>query len=144
VLFLLMPLVTVFFEAFRKGWETYLTALVEATAVAAIKLTLLIAFISVPLNLVFGVAAAWLITKFEFPRQAFSDHLHRSAFLGVAGGVGPDLRAGLRCPGLVRAVAVGARHQGDLRGAGHRAGHGICDLSLRGPGADSADGGPGP
>ena len=64
--FLLMPLVSVFFEAFRKGWETYLAALVEPDAVAAIKLTVIAAVISVPLNLVFGVAAAWAITKFEF------------------------------------------------------------------------------
>jgi len=66
VLFLIMPLVTVFFEALRRGWEVYLTSITEATALAAIKLTLLIAFISVPLNLVFGVAAAWLIAKHDF------------------------------------------------------------------------------
>jgi sulfate transport system permease protein len=66
VLFLVMPLVTVFFEALRRGWEVYLTSITEATALAAIKLTLLIAFISVPLNLVFGVAAAWLIAKHDF------------------------------------------------------------------------------
>jgi len=65
-LFLVLPLVAVFAEALRKGWETYLTALVEPDAWAAIKLTLLVAAIAVPLNLVFGVAAAWSITKFEF------------------------------------------------------------------------------
>ncbi len=64
--FLLLPLVAVFVEAFRKGWDTYAAALVEPDAVAAIKLTLTAALISVPLNLVFGVAAAWAITKFEF------------------------------------------------------------------------------
>ncbi len=66
VIFLLMPLVAVFVEAFRKGWETYVTALVHDDALSAIKLTLLAAAISVPLNLVFGVAAAWAIAKFEF------------------------------------------------------------------------------
>ena len=65
--FLLMPLVAVFVEAFRKGWDTYLAALVEPDALSAIKLTLIAALISVPLNLVFGVAAAWSITKFDFP-----------------------------------------------------------------------------
>ena len=64
--FLLMPLVAVFVEAFRKGWDTYLAALIEPDALSAIKLTLTAALIAVPLNLVFGVAAAWAITKFEF------------------------------------------------------------------------------
>lgn len=65
-LFLLLPLITVFLEAFRKGWATYLAALVEPDALAAVRLTLLAAAISVPLNLVFGVAAAWAIAKFDF------------------------------------------------------------------------------
>lgn len=65
-LFLLLPLITIFLEAFRKGWETYLTALVEPDALAAVRLTLLAAAIAVPLNLVFGVAAAWAIAKFDF------------------------------------------------------------------------------
>ena len=65
-LFLLMPLVAVFVEALRKGWMTYVTALADADAQSAIKLTLLAALIAVPLNLVFGVAAAWCIAKFDF------------------------------------------------------------------------------
>jgi len=66
VLFLLMPLIAVFVEALRKGWDTYLAALIEPDAVSAIKLTLIAAVIAVPLNLTFGVAAAWAITKFNF------------------------------------------------------------------------------
>ena len=65
-IFLLMPLIAVFVEALRKGWETYVTALIDPDALSAIRLTLLAAAISVPLNLVFGVAAAWAIAKFEF------------------------------------------------------------------------------
>ncbi len=65
-LFLVMPLLAVFGEALRKGWSVYLAALVEPDAVAAIKLTLLTALIAVPANLLFGIAAAWAITKFEF------------------------------------------------------------------------------
>ncbi len=65
-LFLFVPLVAVFVEAFKKGWHTYLAAIVEADAIAAIKLTLIAAGIAVPLNLVFGVSAAWLIAKFDF------------------------------------------------------------------------------
>ncbi|RZT41942.1 sulfate ABC transporter permease subunit CysW [Cupriavidus agavae] len=65
-LFLFIPLASVFYEALRKGVDTYLAALVEPDAVAAIQLTLLVAAIAVPLNIVFGVAAAWAIAKFEF------------------------------------------------------------------------------
>jgi sulfate transport system permease protein len=64
--FLLLPLISVFAEALRKGWETYFQAIVEPDALSAIKLTLIAAAISLPLNLVFGVAAAWAITKFDF------------------------------------------------------------------------------
>ncbi len=66
VVFLLLPLLVVFAEAFRKGWHTYIGALVEPDAVSAMLLTLTAAAISVPLNLVFGVAAAWAVTKFDF------------------------------------------------------------------------------
>ena len=70
-IFLLLPLLAVFVEAFRKGWETYLTALTDPDALSAVRLTLLAALISVPLNLVFGVAAAWAIAKFEFRGKHF-------------------------------------------------------------------------
>jgi sulfate transport system permease protein len=66
IIFLLLPLLVVFAEAFRKGWHTYIGALVEPDAVSAMLLTLTAAAISVPLNLVFGVAAAWAVTKFDF------------------------------------------------------------------------------
>ena len=65
-LFLFVPLVAVFAEAFKKGVQVYLAAITEPDAMAAIKLTLIAAGISVPLNVVFGVAAAWCIAKFEF------------------------------------------------------------------------------
>jgi len=64
--FLFVPLAIVFVEAFKKGIEVYLAAVTEADALSAIKLTLIAAAISVPMNLVFGVAAAWCIAKFEF------------------------------------------------------------------------------
>ena len=65
-LFLFVPLVAVFVEAFKKGADAYLAAITEADAISAIKLTLITAAIAVPLNLVFGVAASWCIAKFEF------------------------------------------------------------------------------
>jgi sulfate transport system permease protein len=65
-LFLFVPLVSVFFEAFKKGLDVYLAAITEADARSAIWLTLVAAAISVPLNLVFGIAAAWSIAKFDF------------------------------------------------------------------------------
>ena len=65
-IFLLLPLLAVFVEALRKGLGVYFAALIEPDAVSAIRLTLLAAAIAVPLNLVFGVAAAWAIAKFDF------------------------------------------------------------------------------
>ncbi len=70
-LFLVLPVIVVFVEAFRKGPEEYIAALVEPDAWAAIRLTLTVAVIAVPLNLVFGVAMAWAIAKFEFKGKAF-------------------------------------------------------------------------
>jgi sulfate transport system permease protein len=65
-LFLLLPIVSVFVEAAARGWSAYVGAIAEPDAQAAIKLTLLVAAIAVPFNLVVGIAAAWAIAKFEF------------------------------------------------------------------------------
>ncbi|WP_262269338.1 sulfate ABC transporter permease subunit CysW [Microvirga yunnanensis] len=65
-LFVILPLAVVFVEAFRRGWGGYLAALQEADAQAAIRLTLTVAAISVPANVIFGLAASWAIAKFEF------------------------------------------------------------------------------
>jgi sulfate transport system permease protein len=65
-LMLLLPLATVFMEAFRDGLAPYLEALKEPDTVSAIRLTLLVAAISVPLNLVMGVVMAWAVTKHDF------------------------------------------------------------------------------
>jgi sulfate/thiosulfate transport system permease protein len=70
-LFLFMPLVAVFTEALRKGFDTYFSALIEPDALSAIQLTLIASAISLPLNLVFGVSAAWAIAKFEFKGKSF-------------------------------------------------------------------------
>lgn len=69
-IFLLLPLVVVFAEALRKGLYTYWAALIDPDAQSAIRLTLLAALISVPLNLVFGVSAAWAIAKYQFRGKA--------------------------------------------------------------------------
>lgn len=65
-LFLVIPLVAVFTEAFSRGWDVYVAAITEPDAWHAIKLTLLAAAIAVPLNVIFGLSAAWAITKFQF------------------------------------------------------------------------------
>src|SRR6478752_1805106 len=70
-LFLLLPLVNVFYQAFSKGVQFYKESLSEGDTLHAIKLTLIVAAISVPLNLVFGLAASWAIAKFEFPGKPF-------------------------------------------------------------------------
>jgi sulfate transport system permease protein len=65
-LFLLLPLAVTFIEAFSRGLDVYLESLADPDAVSAIRLTLLVAAIAVPLNVVIGVAAAWLVARFEF------------------------------------------------------------------------------
>jgi len=67
IFFLVMPLISIFYEALRRGVDVYWESITEPDALAAVRLTLLVAVISVPLNLVFGVAAAWCIAKFDFP-----------------------------------------------------------------------------
>jgi sulfate transport system permease protein len=69
--FVVLPLVVVFAQAFSKGIGAYFSALTDPEALSAIRLTLAVAAISVSLNLVFGVTAAWAITKFEFPGKTF-------------------------------------------------------------------------
>lgn len=63
---LLLPLITIFLKAFERGMDVYIAAITDQEAFSAIRLTLLVALIVVPLNTIFGVAAAWLITKFQF------------------------------------------------------------------------------
>lgn len=70
-IFLALPLAVVFSEALAKGWKVYWASIREPDAIAAIKLTLLVVLITVPLNTVFGVATAWLIAKFEFRGKGF-------------------------------------------------------------------------
>jgi sulfate/thiosulfate transport system permease protein len=70
-LFLILPLISVFYEALRSGIFFYLAAILEADARAAMGLTLFVAAIAVPMNLLFGVAAAWAIAKFEFVGKSF-------------------------------------------------------------------------
>jgi sulfate transport system permease protein len=70
-LFLFVPLAFLFVEALRHGWNAYMAAIVDSEALAAIELTLLVAALSVPANAVFGIAAAWAITRFDFRGKGF-------------------------------------------------------------------------
>jgi sulfate transport system permease protein len=65
-LFLVFPLMEVFFQAFAQGWRIYLVAIRQKDVLAALKLTVLVAAIAVPLNVVFGISASWAITRFDF------------------------------------------------------------------------------
>ena len=122
-LFLVMPLLAVFVEALRKGGEAYLEALKEPDAWAAIRLTLIIAGIAVPLNLVFGIAASWCIAKYEFKGKAFLTTLVDLPFsvspvvagliyvlvFGAQGWLGPwlaqhDIKIIFALPGMVLAT----------------------------------------
>ena len=67
---LVLPLAVVFTEAAKQGWDTYASALTDPDAISAIKLTLTVAAISVPLNTAFGLAASWAIAKFDFAGKA--------------------------------------------------------------------------
>ena len=123
LLFLLLPLAAVFTEALRKGLGAYLEALKEPDAWAAIRLTLITAAIAVPLNLVFGVAAAWSIAKYEFRGKAFLTTLVDLPFpvspvvagliyvlvFGAQGWLGPwlaahDIKIVFAVPGIVLAT----------------------------------------
>ncbi|MEH7201455.1 sulfate ABC transporter permease subunit CysW [Bacillus safensis] len=66
ILFLLIPLIAVFSKSFEKGWSSYLLAISHPDTLAAIKLTVFIVVVTLPLQMIFGVSAAWLITKFNF------------------------------------------------------------------------------
>lgn len=123
LLFLVLPLAAVFAEALRKGFGAYLEGLREPDAWSAIKLTLLTAAIAVPLNLVFGVAAAWCIAKYEFRGKAFLTTLVDLPFsvspvvagliyvlvFGAQGWLGPwlaehDIKIVFAVPGIVLAT----------------------------------------
>ena len=117
-----LPLVLVFTEAFRKGIPDYLSAFADPKAQSAIRLTVIVAMISVPLNLVFGIAAAWCVAKYEFPGKAFLTTLIDLPFsvspvvsgmvyvllFGAQGWLGPFLKANnieiiFAVPGIVLA-----------------------------------------
>ena len=121
--FLFVPLVSVFAEALRKGLGAYLDGIADPVALDAIRLTLLTAAIAVPLNLVFGVAAAWAIAKFQFPGRSFLITLIDLPFavspvisgvvwvllFGLQGWLGPwlaehDLKIVFAVPGIVLAT----------------------------------------
>jgi sulfate/thiosulfate transport system permease protein len=122
-LFLLLPLIVVFSEAFKKGIEVYWDSIREPDAAAAIRLTLTAAAIAVPLNLIFGIAAAWAIAKFHFPGKSFLITLIDLPFsvspvisglvfvllFGLQGWLGPwlaehDIRIVFAVPGIVLAT----------------------------------------
>jgi len=97
-LFLLLPLAAVFVEAFRQGVQAYIAGIGQPEALAAIRLTLLVAVIAVPLNLVFGVAAAWAMTRFAFRGKALL-----GAFIDLPFSVSPVIS------GLVYVLLFGAQ-----------------------------------
>ncbi|OOG64802.1 sulfate ABC transporter permease subunit CysW [Rhodanobacter sp. B04] len=96
--FLLLPLAVVFVEALRQGAHAYLSSIGQHEALAAIRLTVLVAAISVPLNVLFGVAAAWLMARFEFRGKALL-----GAFIDLPFSVSPVIS------GLVYVLLFGAQ-----------------------------------
>jgi sulfate/thiosulfate transport system permease protein len=123
VVFLALPLAAVFGQALAKGFRAYFAAIAEPETVAAIRLTLLAAAIAVPLNVVFGLAASWLIAKFDFPGKRLLVALIDIPFavspvvsglvyvlmFGLQGWMGPwlaahDIRIIFAVPGIVLAT----------------------------------------
>ena len=107
-LFIVLPLINVFTQAFSKGVEAYVAALTDPDSLAAIRLTLLVAATSVALNVVFGLTAAWAITKFEFRGKSLLITLIDLPFSvsPVVAGLVFVLLFGLQ--GCLRPVACGA------------------------------------
>jgi sulfate transport system permease protein len=122
-LFLFIPLGLVFASAFKDGLDTYLAAITEPDALAAIELTLVVALIAVPLNVIFGLAAAWAVTRHEFTGKglllavidlpfAVSPVISGMLFIllfGASGLIGPwlsdhDIKIVFALPGLVLAT----------------------------------------
>ena len=122
-LFLLLPLVAVLAEAFAKGWNAYASALSSDDALASLRLTLITAAISVPLNVAFGLAASWAIAKFDFRGKSLLISLIELPFsvspvisgliyvllFGLQGLLGPwlsahDIRIIFAVPGIVLAT----------------------------------------
>ncbi|WP_298723012.1 sulfate ABC transporter permease subunit CysW [uncultured Ferrovibrio sp.] len=122
-IFIVLPLAIVFSMALSQGWAAYVDALVEPDAISAIKLTLLTAAITVPANMIFGLLAAWAITKFEFRGKSFLITLIDLPFsvspvisglvfvllFGLQGWFGPwlqehDLKVVFAVPGIVLAT----------------------------------------
>jgi sulfate transport system permease protein len=122
-LFVILPLVTVFVQALSRGLGTYLDALVTPDALAAIRLTLIVAAISVLMNLVFGIVGAWAIAKFDFPGKSALNTLIDLPFsvspvvsglifvllFGAQGAIGPwlqahDIKIIFALPGIVLAT----------------------------------------
>jgi sulfate transport system permease protein len=123
LLFLGIPLYAVFYQALKKGWDLYWAALQEPDAWSAIKLTFIAAFIAVPCNLVFGIAAAWAIAKFDFKGKSLLITLIDLPFavspvvsglvyvllFGAQGWIGPwlqahDIKLIFAVPGIVLAT----------------------------------------
>ena len=143
LLFLVLPLVVVFVEAFRRGLGGFLAAFQEADALAAIQLTLTVAAIAVPLNLVFGLMASWAIAKFEFKGKSLLITLIDLPFSvsPVVSGLIYLLLFGAQ--GLFGPWLMAPWHQDYLCAARHRARHDLRDISLRGAAAYPAHAGAG-
>ncbi len=140
--FVVLPLVVVFAQAFSKGISAYLTALSEPEALSAVRLTLLVAAISVSLNLVFGVIAAWAIAKFDFRGKTFLISLIDLPF-----SVSPVISGWSSCCCSARrdTSAPGCRRttSTSCSPCRHRAGDDLRDVPVRRPCTDPLDAGAG-
>src|SRR5690349_5774851 len=140
LVFLLLPLINVFAQALHKGWTVYWQALSDPDSKTAIKLTLLVAAISVPLNVLFGLASAWAIAKFSFRGKSLLNTLIDLPFSvsPVVAGLMVVLVFGIQ--GEFGAVVFDPHIKVYLCRARHRAGDIVCDISVCGAGIGSGNG----
>ncbi len=129
-------LVSVFYEALSAGIGAFIKSLGGRETASAVRLTLLVAAISVPANLVFGLAASWAIAKFEFPRQEPAHHADRPALLRLPGHVRPNLCADVSARRAISGRCSPNTASRSSSRCRYRAGDDLRHLSLCRPRAD--------
>ena len=132
-LLLVIPVGVVFYRTFDHGVSAVIDSVTTPAAVSAFWLTIEVAVIAVPLNIVFGIATALVLVRGRFPGKRLLDTLIDLPFAVSPVVIGLALLAGLRPQRLVRLVPGRQRHPDHLLGPGHGAGHGLRLAAVRGP-----------
>ena len=125
---ILLPVIAVFVEAFRKGIGAYFTSIADPLALSALRLTLVTAAVSLVANLVFGLAASWTIAKFNFPGRELLPLAHRLTLRRFTRNLRAQFRPHLRRARLVRPLADQSQHSNCLCHAWSHSRHRLRDV----------------